>query len=285
MTERFILSSGMVLTGESHGAPDAPLILLLHGGGQSRRSWSSMAEKLGREGYRALALDMRGHGDSDWAADGDYRLDRYVEDLAEVIERAGGHAALLGASLGGLASMALAGSRPELVDAVVLADITPRQGGGGADVIRKFLRSSEHGFASLAEASAKLASDLGTRSNGDGRGLAPYLLQRDDGRYYWKWDPRVAASEHIGHLGNHPPLIALAGAITAPVLLVRTPNSSVVLDDDVAFFRELLPHAEVVETSPDVTHMVTGDNNERFGEPVGHFLRQSLKTGAKNLTM
>lgn len=276
MSERFTLSSGMVLTGETYGPADAPLVLLLHGGGQSRRSWASMAKKLGERGYRALALDLRGHGDSDWAEDGDYRLDRYVEDLAELIEREGGHAALLGASLGGLASMALAGGRPDLVDAVVLADITPRQSGDGADIIRRFLRTSEGGFADPAEAGEKLAADLGTRPTGDGRGLAAHLRQREDGRYYWKWDPRVATPEHIGHLSNHLPLIALAGAIRAPVLLVRAPNSSVVLDDDVAFFRALLPHAEVVETAPDVSHMVTGDNNERFGGPVERFLRDAL---------
>lgn len=276
MNRRYDLSGGIALAGEMHGADGSPLVLLLHGGGQSRRSWASMAEKLAREGFRALALDLRGHGDSDWAVDGDYRLDRYVDDIAEVIEREGGHAVLLGASLGGLASMVLAGTRPELVDAVILADITPRHGGEGADVIRRFLRTSGEGFASLAEASEKLSTELGGRPNDDGHGLAPYLRRRDDGRYYWKWDPRVAASEHIGHLGNHPPLIARAGAISAPVLLVRAPNSSVVLDDDVIFFRELLPHAEVVETTPDVSHMVTGDNNERFGGPVAQFLRRVL---------
>lgn len=276
MSERFELSSGMTLTGETHGADDAPLVLLLHGGGQSRRAWSSMAEKLGEQGYRAIALDLRGHGDSDWAENGDYHLDRYVEDLTEIIERNSGRATLVGASLGGLASMALAGSRPDLIDAVVLADITPRQKGGGADTIRQFLRTSGEGFASLAEAGEKLAAELGKRPSGDGSGLAVHLRQREDGRYYWKWDPRVASPDHIGHLSNHPPLIALAGAITAPILLVRAPNSTVVLDDDVTFFRELLPHAHVVETASGTGHMVTGDNNDRFGAPVVRFLEDAL---------
>jgi len=77
------------LVADAAGPTDAPVILFLHGGGQTRQSWSGALREAVRRGYRAVSLDLRGHGESDWSADGHYSLDRFTADVRQVIEYVG----------------------------------------------------------------------------------------------------------------------------------------------------------------------------------------------------
>ncbi|MDB5885842.1 MAG: putative peroxidase (non-hem peroxidase), BpoB, alpha/beta hydrolase family, partial [Polaromonas sp.] len=74
-------SGGTAIAGDAWGHPDDPLVLLQHGGGQTRHAWKGTGEALGAAGYYAVAFDARGHGDSDWAPDGLYGQDVMVQDL------------------------------------------------------------------------------------------------------------------------------------------------------------------------------------------------------------
>ena len=95
-------AQGVTIAGDSWGDPEGPLVLLQHGGGQTRHAWKNVGEALGAVGYYAVAFDARGHGDSDWAADGVYGQDIMVEDLACVLRALGRQrAVLVGASMGG----------------------------------------------------------------------------------------------------------------------------------------------------------------------------------------
>src|SRR5438034_7551340 len=95
-------SGGLRLAGDSWGSPDGPLVLLQHGGGQTRHAWKGAGETLGAAGYFAVAFDARGHGDSDWAPDGVYGQDAMVRDLERVVAELGGRRpVLVGASMGG----------------------------------------------------------------------------------------------------------------------------------------------------------------------------------------
>src|SRR5688572_16803475 len=93
---------GIRLVGEEYGPAEGPAVLLLHGGGQTRWAWGSTARALGSAGMRAVAMDLRGHGESGWCPAGDYRLHAFAEDLQRVSAAMGGAAAVVGASLGGL---------------------------------------------------------------------------------------------------------------------------------------------------------------------------------------
>src|SRR6188472_1095206 len=108
-TVQFTTSSGAVVEGDLRGDPTAPAVLLLHGGGQTRHAWGSTAAILAARGWRTLALDARGHGRSDWVADGDYSLTAFAVDVRDVIDHLGGSTSpvLIGASLGGLTSLLL----------------------------------------------------------------------------------------------------------------------------------------------------------------------------------
>ena len=86
---KFKVSSGLNIEATALGNPENPLVILLHGGGQTRHAWSATAEKLSHSGFYALALDLRGHGDSDWSEEGDYAIESYRNDLVSIIEEIG----------------------------------------------------------------------------------------------------------------------------------------------------------------------------------------------------
>jgi pimeloyl-ACP methyl ester carboxylesterase len=119
-------SDGVRLAGDTWGHPDGPLVVLLHGGGQTRHAWGGTGELLGKTGYFALAYDARGHGDSDWSPDGDYSQDALVRDLKCVVAALGGRRpVLVGASMGGGTSLVASGERHIDAHALILVDIVP----------------------------------------------------------------------------------------------------------------------------------------------------------------
>src|ERR1700760_2685424 len=116
--------SGIALAADTWGDPDGPLVILLHGGGQTRHAWGETGARLGEAGYFAVAYDARGHGDSGWSPDGDYSLDALAQDLQCVISAVNGaRPVLVGASLGGATSLVAMGERLVDASALILVDI------------------------------------------------------------------------------------------------------------------------------------------------------------------
>jgi len=111
---------GLRLAADAWGDPDAPPVLLLHGAGQTRQSWGDTGAALGAGGFRAIAMDWRGHGDSAWDPDGRYELTDFDADLAAVLSAMARPVCVVGASLGGLSGMVLAaaGAHPMQARAV-----------------------------------------------------------------------------------------------------------------------------------------------------------------------
>jgi pimeloyl-ACP methyl ester carboxylesterase len=253
-------------------AANRPPVVLLHGGGQTRHAWGETGRALAARGYEVIAMDLRGHGDSGWAADRDYSLDAYRDDLQAVQTYLGRPAVLMGASLGGIAAMLAAGEGdPALVSALVLVDITHRPSPEGASKIQAFMRSGRDGFVSLDEAVDAVAAYLPHRRRPrDPSGLMKNLRQRN-GRLHWHWDPQFldhAASDR-GRVDGR--LDRAATAVGAPTLLVRGALSDIVTPDDVEAFRQVVPHAEFAEVAG-AAHMVAGDENTAFGDAVLDFL-------------
>lgn len=282
--------AGLNLVADAVGPKGAPTILFLHGSGQTRQSWGSALEVARERGYRAYALDLRGHGDSDWAPDGQYNLDLFAEDLRRVIEHIGGAPVLVGASLGGIASMLVTALPQPAVRALVLVDITPRVEMSGAQEVMAFMDSAPNGYASLDEAADAVAAYLPHRKRPKSTsGLLRNLRERE-GRYYWHWDPafmqmgrdanekyesdKISASEEEA---MRTPLEDAARKITIPTLLIRGGRSRIVSDEGVREFKALVPHAEFVDI-PEADHMVAGDANDAFNEAVFRFIDQQLKS-------
>lgn len=256
-------------------ASQRPPVILLHGGGQTRHAWGETGRALAARGYEVIAMDLRGHGDSGWAADRDYSFDAYRDDLYAVQAYLGRPAVLIGASLGGIAALLAAGEGDRaLVRALVLVDITHRPSPDGSSKIQAFMRGGRDGFATLDEAVDAVAAYLPHRRRPtDPSGLLKNLRERD-GRLHWHWDPQfldTAAGDrgrHDGRLGR------AAAAVTAPTLLVRGSLSDIVTPEDVEAFRQVVPHAEFVEVAG-AAHMVAGDENTAFGDAVLGFLTRA----------
>lgn len=256
---------GLTLAVDRIGPVDGAPVLLLHGGGQTRHAWGATARMLGERGYHAIAMDLRGHGDSGWSPDGDYGLKTFGADVTATMEAIGRPVVLVGASLGGMSSLiATAKAPPGQVRALVLVDITPTPPKDGANGIRDFMRASPDGFADLDEAADAVAAYLPHRRRpSDPRGLMKNLRERA-GRLYWHWDPAFIEGTFQDRSMSPDEMAGGARSITAPTLLVRGEESELVKPEDVVLFRQIMPHAEVI-TVPGARHMVAGDQNTEFG--------------------
>lgn len=272
---------GVTLTADLFGDEADPSVVLLHGGGQTRHAWGNAAAQLAASGRFALSLDLRGHGESDWAADGDYDIGAFAADVLAVMATLPTKPVLVGASLGGLTSLVAIGESPEPVaSALVLVDVAPRVEVEGADRIRAFMRSGSAGFASIEEAADAIAAYIPNRPRPkDLSGLHKNLRFRDDGRWHWHWDPRfLDGSEGIdgqsGHI-DHRRLSAAARRLSLPTLLVRGGSSDVLSDESVRDLLELVPHAEVADVAG-AGHMVAGDRNDAFSAAVIDFIARTV---------
>jgi non-heme chloroperoxidase len=278
MSLRFRGAGSIDLAADAEGRWDGPPCLLLHGGGQTRHAWGGTTRALGDAGFLALTLDQRGHGESDWAPDADYSPDAYVADLRAVLDQIGRPTALVGASLGGLASLLAAGEPPGApCTALVLVDVTPRLDPGGRERIGRFMSSHRDGFASLEEAADAVATYLPHRPRpADVSGLARNLRLEEDGRYHWHWDPAFVSSNWPPRRYQAPERYESAvAAVGVPILLVRGARSEVVTEEAANAFRRVAPSAEYVDVA-DAAHMVAGDRNDVFTAAVVEFLRRRV---------
>jgi pimeloyl-ACP methyl ester carboxylesterase len=246
-------------------------VLLLHGGGQTRYSWHLTAERLSTAGWTVIAVDARGHGESEWAPDGDYSLDAFIGDLYATVDALGKPPVIIGASLGGMTALVGQGERPGLASALVLVDIAPRVEPAGRARILAFMASAPDGFASLEEVAAAVRAYNPCRANLNPRGLIRNVRQHTNGRWFWHWDPRfLSIGDEPARAADVPRLYRAAGKIRVPTLLVRGSRSDIVTAEGAAELLELIPSATAVEVT--AGHMVAGDDNDIFTARMHEFL-------------
>lgn len=267
---------GLRLVADHGGNEKAPAVILLHGGGQTRHSWSRAAERLVEEGLQVISFDARGHGESDWSADGAYQLTDRAADLALITSELKTPYFLVGASLGGATSIVSIhqGLRPA---GLVLVDIVPQPDPRGISRIIAFMQGYPDGFANLDEAAAAVAAYNPQRKVAkDNQGLMKNLRIRSDGRLRWHWDPLIVA-DHPGTLHHIVQEAAktLEQLPDLPVLLVRGMASDVVSDESIEAFRQGLPRLELLDVEG-AGHMVAGDRNDVFNDGIIAFVQKRL---------
>lgn len=283
-SDRAALLSGaddLRLAADVGGPVDGPTVVLLHGGGQTRHSWAGTWAHLADHGWRAVSLDLRGHGDSDWAPDGDYSIEAYSRDVLAVSASLHHPPVLVGASLGGIASLLALGEAEDqtaVARALVLVDIAHRMEADGRDRIGGFMTAHLDGFATLDDAADAIAAYNPNRPRPkDLSGLAKNLRQRDDGRWYWHWDPAFVTGrfgfddETRASMLRPERLADAARALTVPTLLVRGRKSDLLSAEGAQEFLDIVPHAEFADVSG-AGHMVAGDRNEVFNRAILDFL-------------
>ena len=259
---------------ETHNPSGRPVLLFSHGFGQTRGAWHGAATTMAKEGCRCVTFDCRGHGESDRVADGAYRMEQFADDLIRVSMVQPEPPILVGASMGGLMGMLVAGEvRPSPFRALVLVDITPRWESAGVERILAFMQAYPDGFANYAEAAEKIAGYLPQRrERKTEEQLRPLLRQGADGRLRWHWDPALLAGVVSDSERYQPRLLAATSKIEIPVLLLSGARSDVVSSDTVNEFLQRVPHARHVEIAQ-ATHMVAGDANDAFTREVTRFVQ------------
>ena len=274
-------SGGLRIACDIGGPEHGPGVVLVHGGGQTRHSWDRTWARLVEDGWRAASVDLRGHGESDWSAEGDYSLDAFAEDLLSVAAGFDRPPVLVGASLGGLASMvAIAdglGPQTARAGAVVLVDVAHRLEEAGQGRIGDFMQAAPDGFASLDDVADAVAAYNPHRPRpSDLSGLAKNLRRRDDGRWVWHWDPAFISRGSRGRGGGSAltdpdRLTRTAQKLEIPTLLVRGRSSDLLSEEGAQEFLALVPHAEYADVVG-AGHMVAGDRNEVFNAAILAFL-------------
>ena len=257
---------------------DGPPVVLAHGGGQTRHSWGGTAAMLASHGHRVVSIDLRGHGDSTWDADGNYSMSAYRDDALAVAEWIGDPVAWVGASLGGMTGLHAVDAAPQRFSALVLVDITPRPAAAGVSRILEFMgKDAIDGFSSLDEAADAIAAYQPHRPRPtDLSGLEKNLRLGADGRWRWHWDPafiemRTGGESEHARDAHHGELETIARRLSLPVLLVRGRLSDLVTQAEVDEFLQMVPHAGYVDVAG-AAHMIAGDKNDAFTDAVVHFL-------------
>jgi pimeloyl-ACP methyl ester carboxylesterase len=273
----------LILAADAYGPDDGPPVLLFHGGGQTRHAWGGTARLLGDKGWRATTVDLRGHGDSEWAGpEAGYSLDAFAADVRAVAAGQSQPPVLIGASLGGLSSLVAIAEAPAgttVASGLVLVDVAPRLEEEGIARIAEFMLGNLDGFASLDDVADAVAAYNPHRPRpSDLSGLRKNVRLHDDGRWYWHWDPRFllgGRTDEPRSLRSEDRLDDAARALTLPTLLIRGRQSDVLSEDGARHLMSLVPHARYVDVGG-AGHMVAGDRNDAFNDAVVDFLRQEL---------
>lgn len=265
------------LVADVGGKDSAPAVLLLHGGGQTRHSWGQAQKDLIKAGYYVVSFDARGHGESDWIADGDYSVGAQVGDLVAVIQAIGGKPALVGASMGGVNSLIACGTDTGLASALVLVDVTPRLEPQGVAHIHDFMAANPDGFARIEDAGDAAAAYNPSRPRPRSLdGLRKNLRLRANGRWYWHWDPKFIAGPRNAKLADMSErMLDAAAKVRIPALLVRGQQSDVVSPEGAAELRGAMPQLEFVDIKG-AGHMIAGDRNDAFNSAVHAFLLRHM---------
>jgi pimeloyl-ACP methyl ester carboxylesterase len=254
------------------GDPAAPPVVLLHGITGHARSWDHLAARLAPD-FRVLAVDQRGHGDSQWAPDGDYSMGTMAADLARLADRLGlERFRLLGLSMGGRVAIAYAAGHAHRLERLVIVDIGPEVAPAGLERVRSMIAGSPERIASEAE-----AYDLVRRANPRyaeaelrhrvRHGLRPL----PDGGLAWKYDRALREMMRAGGRREPLDLWAPLPGIGCPTLLVRGAESDILSPEIAKRMLDALPDGRLVEI-PGAGHTVPGDQPEAFAAAVRAFL-------------
>jgi esterase len=270
--DRTVVVGGQRFHYTEWGSPSAPPVVLLHGVTSHARSWDDVAGALMRT-HRVLAVDQRGHGDSDPAPDGDYTTAAMAADLdAFLRELAVSRPSIVGLSMGGRVAIAYAGGERRRVSRLVVVDIGPEIDQPGRARVGALLAQAPERFESIDEAFAFARA-------GNPRYVESLLRERialgvrplPGGGWTWKYDRVIRDSVRNGRWHDPIDLWPCWRAIDCPTLVVRGTESDILSTDMAKQMIEALPQARLVEVSG-AGHTVPGDQPEAFTALVATFL-------------
>jgi pimeloyl-ACP methyl ester carboxylesterase len=254
------------------GNKDRPTIVFLHGGALTAHTWDLVCLAL-RDDFHCVALDQRGHGDSDWAADGDYSIGAALSDSKGFVDHLGlDKFILVGMSLGAINSLAFAAAHPERLSHLVIIDAGPEMRRPGSSRIRDFVTQVQETVT--VEAIIEKALEFNPRRDPKilRRSLMHNLRQQPDGTWRWKYDTqRFKALDQEVHRAERAKLADGLARIACPALVVRGGESDVFHEEDGIRLAQRLPKGKFV-TVPKAGHTVQGDNPKDLVAELRRFL-------------
>lgn len=276
--DKFRTVNGLKLHYLDWGSEAAQPMLLLHGGTGNAHLWDVLARSMHQQ-YHILALDHRGYGESEWAADPDtYTTDHYVSDIAALTEELGlDQFVLAGLSMGGRNAMVFAGTYPSRVARLIIADAGP----GPLDPAvqtpprqtREDMRAAAEEFDSL-DAAVEWAHQYEVYRRASREWLRRYLdaglKPLPNGKLTWRFDKAIRERQRQGGGGN-PPVWDIVSKIACPTLVIRGAESPSFAPEVARRMLEVIPHSTLVEV-PNSGHAVVWDNPQAFGAAVHGFL-------------
>ena len=271
--ERSANVGALNLSYQEWGNAGAQPIIMLHGFGVSGHMFDEFADRM-QENYRLIALDQRGHGDSDWSEDGDYSRTAFVSDLEGFRQALGiERFILVGHSMGGLNAVAYTNQYPQHVRALVLVDVGPESAKEGVDNIVRFTRGpDELEFEEFVELAHRF-NPRRTLENIRER-MRHRLKPTDNGKYTWKFDKRFREPDSglkIGSDASNDDSWSLFRGVRIPTLLIRGAESDVLTQPVAERAATEMPRTRLVVV-PGAGHSVPGDNPDGFTEAVQEFL-------------
>lgn len=232
--QRFVRSQRLRIAYWDWGNEEAPPLLLVHGGRDHARSWDDVAEAL-RHDYHVVALDLRGHGDSEWSTGGSYGLPDHALDVVRVIEEVGTPARVVGHSYGGSVCLVAAGTYPEHFDALAVIEgthsLNPRNEDGmgprwlrrWGDRVRGFEGHTAPVYPDLAAAAERVQAANPRLSPELSRHLAEWAAKPVEGGFTWKYDLWLNARTSMEVRREELP--RFWAAVECPVLLLFAADS------------------------------------------------------------
>jgi pimeloyl-ACP methyl ester carboxylesterase len=256
------------------GSRSAPPLLCLHGITQTAHSWDEVAAALSSE-YRVICLDQRGHGDSDWAPNGEYNRRAMAGDIDAISDELGLSKFLLcGMSMGGINSITFSAAHPEKVRALVIVDVSPEIKTEGVQNIRSFITASDE--LDSFEAFVERAHQFNPRRSLENirSRLSHNLKQLPSGKWTWKYDKALRSGGRGFDASGLLDLWDDVARIRAPTLIVKGAESDILSADSAAKLQAAIPGSRLAEI-PGAGHSVMGDNPEAFVAAVRGFLAEA----------
>ncbi|MCY3638371.1 MAG: alpha/beta hydrolase [Chloroflexi bacterium] len=271
--DKFVDANGLRFHYLEWGNPDNPPMLLLHGFAQTCHSWDFVA--LGfSDDYHVIVLDQRGHGDSDWAPDGDYSPETQQKDISAVVDSLGLEGfVLMGLSMGGRNSFTYAANNPGKVKALVIVDAAPQNMTQGTDNIRNFVQQDDE-LESVDAFVDRVLQFNPRRDRQQVRGsILHNLKELPNGNWTWKYDRALRRPGR--RMGSDPDteqrLWGYIRSLQCPTLLVRGGASDIVALDTADRMHQAIPNSRLA-TIEGAGHLVMGDSPSGFQNAVTEFI-------------
>ncbi|MFW6174535.1 MAG: alpha/beta fold hydrolase [Chloroflexota bacterium] len=268
---RIVEVNGLRLRYLDWGNGHLPDLLLLHGTAQDAHSWDFAALSLS-DRFHVVALDQRGHGESEWHTGGDYGLSAYLADLEAFVEAAGlRDIVVCGLSMGGRNAYAYSASRPDRVRALVVTEAAPRMEDPGRERVTRFV-SGPREFDSFEELVAHVHAYVPERPVEQLRGSLRHKVRRfSNGKWSWKYDPEIVRARRGPFADTEDDRWRLLAGVSCPTLFVLGERSDMISRATLDRMLDTVPgsRAEVV---PDAGHLAPGDNPAGFDAAIRPFL-------------